>query len=315
MTPFTGSAERSLREHAYRAGRAALDDAGVAFPSVESVYAGFIWEPTMTGTRFVKEFGLTGGPVQHVENASATGAAAFRESYLSVAGGHAEIAAKNWNHGALNPDAQRRPSTPVTAEKVPASTKISDPLTSMMSAAVGRRRRRDPRHRGVGAPPAPRPAGDLGRGGGAADRALHRPPPVHGSRRRPAGDDRVGGSRGLRDAALGPDDLDLVQVHDAFPIEELVYYELLGLCPDGEGDRLVAEGATKLGGRIPVSTDGGLIGRGHPGGPTGLAQIWETTVQLRGEADERQVDGARVGLCHMVGGGSVCTIHILKRTD
>ena len=114
-------------------------------------------------------------------------------------------------------------------------------------------------------------------------------------------------------SSLGPEDLDLVQVHDAFPIEELVYYELLGLCADGEGDRLVSEGATKLGGRIPFSTDGGLIGRGHPGGSTGLAQIWETTLQLRGEAGSRQVPDARVGLCHMVGGGSVCLIHILKR--
>jgi acetyl-CoA acetyltransferase len=114
-------------------------------------------------------------------------------------------------------------------------------------------------------------------------------------------------------AGLGPKDLDLVQVHDAFPIEELEYYELLGICEDGHGDELVRTGATRLGGRIPFSTDGGLIGRGHPGGPTGLAQIWETTLQLRGEAVGRQVDGARVGLCHMVGGGSVCAIHILVR--
>ena len=63
----------------------------------------------------------------------------------------------------------------------------------------------------------------------------------------------------------------------------------------------------------PVSTDGGLIARGHPGGPTGLAQIWETTLQLRGEAGKRQIDGARVGLCHMMGGGSGCAIHILAR--
>jgi len=62
-----------------------------------------------------------------------------------------------------------------------------------------------------------------------------------------------------------------------------------------------------------VSTDGGLIARGHPGGPTGLAQIWETTLQLRGEAGKRQVKDAKVGLCHMMGGGSVCVIHLLVR--
>jgi acetyl-CoA acetyltransferase len=115
------------------------------------------------------------------------------------------------------------------------------------------------------------------------------------------------------EAGLGPEDLDLVQVHDAFAIEELEYYELLGLCPTGEAERCIEEGDFELGGRIPVSTDGGLIARGHPGGPTGLAQIWETTLQLRGEAGKRQVEGARVGLCHMMGGGSVCVIHILQR--
>src|SRR3546814_8013971 len=98
--------------------------------------------------------------------------------------------------------------------------------------------------------------------------------------------------------------MDLVQVHDAFPSEELVYYVRLGICGDGEGDKLVVTGETSLGGRIPFSTDGGLTARGHPGGPTGLAQIHETVVQLRRAAGQRQVEGARTGLCHMAGAGS-----------
>ncbi|HBG29800.1 MAG TPA: transporter, partial [Gammaproteobacteria bacterium] len=89
------------------------------------------------------------------------------------------------------------------------------------------------------------------------------------------------------EAGLGPNDVSLVHVHDAFPIEELMYYELMGFCGDGEGDKLVLEGATEIGGRIPFSTDGGLIARGHPGGPTGLAQVWDATLQLRGEAGQR----------------------------
>jgi acetyl-CoA acetyltransferase len=115
------------------------------------------------------------------------------------------------------------------------------------------------------------------------------------------------------EAGLGPEDMDLVQVHDAFAIEELEYYELLGLCREGEAEACIERGDFARGGRVAVSTDGGLIARGHPGGPTGLAQIWETTLQLRGEAGKRQVDGARVGMCHMMGGGSVCAIHILAR--
>jgi acetyl-CoA acetyltransferase len=115
------------------------------------------------------------------------------------------------------------------------------------------------------------------------------------------------------EAGIGPEDLDLVQVHDAFAIEELEYYELLGLCGEGEAEAAIERGDFAPGGRVPVSTDGGLIARGHPGGPTGLAQIWETTLQLRSEAGRRQVENARIGLCHMMGGGSVCVIHLLVR--
>ena len=113
-------------------------------------------------------------------------------------------------------------------------------------------------------------------------------------------------------AGLGPDDVSVAYCHDAFVNEELEYYELLGFCPEGEAERLVAEGATGPGGRIPFNTDGGLLARGHPGGPTGLAMIHEAVLQLRGEADGRQVDGARVALAHLVGGGSVATVNLLQ---
>ena len=108
-------------------------------------------------------------------------------------------------------------------------------------------------------------------------------------------------------------DVSVTLVHDAFASEELEYYELLGFCREGEAEKLVEEKQTHLGGRFPFNTDGGLIARGHPGGPTGLAQIFELTRQLRGEAGPRQVANARIGLAHLVGGGSVCTVSILKR--
>ena len=113
-------------------------------------------------------------------------------------------------------------------------------------------------------------------------------------------------------ASLGPDDVDLALCHDAFANEELEYYELLGFCPEGDGEKLVDEGATSLGGRIPFNTDGGLIARGHPGGPTGLAIVHEIVQQLRGEAGARQVEGARTALAHLVGGGSVCTVNLFQ---
>jgi acetyl-CoA acetyltransferase len=112
-------------------------------------------------------------------------------------------------------------------------------------------------------------------------------------------------------AGLGPEDVSVAFCHDAFVNEEIEYYELLGFCGEGEGDKLVEAGETGPGGRIPFNTDGGLTARGHPGGPTGLAIVHECVQQLRGEADGRQVDSARVALAHLVGGGSVCTVNLL----
>jgi acetyl-CoA acetyltransferase len=352
------------------AGMAALRDAGLSFREVQAAYVGHIFAPVMTGVRVMKEFGLTGIPVQHVENASATGSAAFREACLAVAAGHydvamvlgfdkmttmiqqssagtaaenmedailpaaffalwatrrmhergmkaehlARIAAKNFNNGALNPMSQRQPDRPVTVDKVLGSRMVAWPLTTMMSCPIG-----------DGAACA-----IVGRADLATKLRPDRPvvrvaASALQSERYARGHLFVGPVVGpaqmtidtsaavYEEAGIGPDDVDLVQVHDAFAIEELEYYELLGLCRPGEAEACIERGDFELGGRVPVSTDGGLIARGHPGGPTGLAQIWETTLQLRGEAGKRQVAGARIGLCHMMGGGSVCVIHILRR--
>lgn len=368
--------EKPNGEMALAAGRAALQDAGLTFPDVNAAYVGHIFASVMSGVRVMKEFGLTGLPIQRIENASATGSAAFREACLAVSAGHydvamvlgfdkmttmiqsstagtapenmedailpaaffamwatrrmhergtspehlARIAAKNFNNGAKNPMSQRQATEPVTAEKVLKSRMVAWPLTTMMSCPIG-----------DGAACAIVGRADL------ATR-LHPDRPVvrvvastlqseryergHVFQGPVVGPARmtVDASRAVyEEAGLGPDDLDLVQVHDAFVIEELEYYELLGLCREGEAEQCIERGDFELGGRCPVSTDGGLIARGHPGGPTGLAQIWETTLQLRGEAGARQVkrhatgEIARTGLCHMMGGGSVCVIHILQR--
>jgi acetyl-CoA acetyltransferase len=224
----------------------------------------------------------------------------------------AALAAKNWNHARHNPMAQRRADHHVTVEEILDSTMISFPHTSKMACAAG--------------------------GGAAAAivateqvaRRLAVPQiKVRASQQRsetyteghvflgavigPAQMTQDTALAAYEQAGLGPADLDLVQVHDAFPVEELASYELLGICGDGDGDKLVANGETSLGGRIPFSTDGGLIARGHPGGPTGLAQIHETVLQLRADAGRRQVEGARTGLCHMACAGSECVVHSLQR--
>ena len=114
-------------------------------------------------------------------------------------------------------------------------------------------------------------------------------------------------------AGLGPDDLDLVELHDCFATAEILHYENLGLCKDGEAGRLIDEGETALGGRIPVNVSGGLLSKGHPLGATGVANMYEVSTHLRGEAGDRQVQGARVGLTHVIGLGSACAIHVLEK--
>ncbi len=114
-------------------------------------------------------------------------------------------------------------------------------------------------------------------------------------------------------AGLGPDDIDLVELHDCFATAEILHYENLGLCGDGEAGRMIDEGEVALGGRIPVNVSGGLLSKGHPLGATGIANIYEVSTHLRGEAGERQVEGAKIGLTHVIGLGSACGIHILEK--
>jgi len=115
-------------------------------------------------------------------------------------------------------------------------------------------------------------------------------------------------------AGLGPSDIDVATVHDCFTIAEIVAYEDLGFCEKGEGGKLIEEKETYVTGRIPVNVDGGLKSKGHPLGATGVSMAVEITKQLRGEAGERQVKDAAVGLVHNVGGtGQVVAVHIFRR--
>jgi acetyl-CoA acetyltransferase len=114
-------------------------------------------------------------------------------------------------------------------------------------------------------------------------------------------------------AGVGPKDLHLVELHDCFATAEMLHYENLGLCGDGEAGRMIDEGHTALGGKIPVNASGGLLSKGHPLGATGIANIYEVSTHLRGEAGKRQVEGARIGLTHVIGLGSACAIHVLEK--
>lgn len=126
---------------------------------------------------------------------------------------------------------------------------------------------------------------------------------------------RTAASQAYEMAGIGPDDIDLVELHDCFATAELLHYENLGLCRDGEAGRMIDTGESALGGRIPVNVSGGLLSKGHPLGATGIANIYEISTHLRGEAGKRQVDGARLGLTHVLGLGTACAIHVLERVN
>lgn len=124
---------------------------------------------------------------------------------------------------------------------------------------------------------------------------------------------RLAAKKAYEMAGLGAEDIDLVELHDCFATAEILHYENLGLCKDGEAGMMIDTGAVALGGRIPVNVSGGLLSKGHPLGATGIANIYEVATHLRGEAGKRQVEGARIGMTHVIGLGSACGIHILEK--
>jgi acetyl-CoA acetyltransferase len=220
----------------------------------------------------------------------------------------AKVAVKNRAHAALNPLAQYR--EPISVKDVLGSPMVADPLTRfsccptsdggaaavLMSREAVRRFRIERPVRVL--------SSSLASGGYRAEDLAH------------LEIDRRAAHQAYEAADVGPEDVDVAEVHDAFTISEIVHYEDLGFCAPGDGASLVESGETAIGGRLPVSTSGGLLSRGHPLGATGIAQAIEIVTQLRGEAETRQVQGARIGLIHCVGGfiahdAAATAIHIL----
>ncbi|MBT4162434.1 MAG: thiolase family protein [Gammaproteobacteria bacterium] len=224
----------------------------------------------------------------------ASGARAHMEAYGTTAEQFAAVSAKNSFHGHLNERAQFREE--LTVEEVLAQPMIAEPLTRPMCSPIGD---------GAAAVVvvSEKKAREMG---------LVNPVKAVSSVLRSGWDhakgDKYSGSADLcistayEEAAIGPEDLSLVELHDASAPSEIMTYDTLGLCAKGEGGILVESGATKLGGKIPVNTSGGLLRKGHPIGATGIAQLVELTEQLRGTAGARQVEGAKVGLAHNGGG-------------
>lgn len=223
----------------------------------------------------------------------------------------AMVVEKNSANGALNPNAQHR--RPLTVDQVLNSRTIADPLTLYMCASMGDgaaavilcEKERAKKH---GLSPLVTIAACVLKSGRYAD---------------PRNPDRpsltaVTADEAYERAGLGPQDIDVAEVHDAMAPSELYHYEDLGFCGKGEGAAMIEEGRTRITGDIPVNPSGGLVARGHPVAATGLAQVAEITWQLRGQAGARQVAGPRVGLIENTGGivedeAGVATVTILKK--
>ncbi len=207
----------------------------------------------------------------------------------------AMVTAKNSFHGSLNPKAQFQ--SEMTIEEVLAQPMISPPLTRPMlcpvadgGAAAVIVSERKARQLGISKPV--RLVSSV----------------VHSYFEHPDGaEDNVSSmciDEAYYEAGVGPEDLDVLEVHDSSAPCEILYYEGLHICPPGDSVKMLADGETKLGGRLPVNTSGGLLRKGHPVGATGVSQILELTYQLQGRAGKRQVEGATVGLAHN-GGGTI----------
>ncbi|MFN8205111.1 MAG: thiolase family protein [Solirubrobacteraceae bacterium] len=219
----------------------------------------------------------------------------------------AQVAVKSHDHAALNPKAQYR--TPVTVEEVLASREISGPLTLLMCS----------------------PIGDGAAAVVVCSQERARALDADGVKVRScvlvSGTDRQGDEPGAAErasklayerAGIGPDEVDVVELHDAAAPAELMTYEEIGLCAPGDGPALLRSGQTRLGGRRVVNPSGGLLSKGHPIGATGCGQLVELADQLRGRCGDRQVEGARVALAENGGGflgtdGAAMVVTVLSK--
>jgi len=364
MHPYQFASDTPYIEMGLTALRAALADAGLAFPAIESAFIGTTGIGMAAGRIMFNHIGSTGLACTQVENASASGSSAFQLACLEVAAGRrdctlaigvdkygdqkravlkehvnrlsdtahiplvkyalmaehlakekglapedlAGVAAKNHTNASKNPFAQFR--KPRSVEQVLASTLVAGSTTSLMCC---------PRGEGAAAAIVCSEEG-IRRLGIAGDRPVRVTASVLQSERPQQGREipsvtlaQEVAERAYEEAGITADALDVVELHDAFAIEEILYTETFGLAPKGAGQHFLREGGSAIGGRCAVNASGGLIGQGHPLGPTGIGQVHEITRQLRGEQGERQQQGARIGMAHMIGLGSIAIAHVLQR--
>lgn len=365
LTRYQKLSETTFVDMGLTAVRAALEDAGMPWEGVGSVYHGNAFLGMAPTRVMLRHLGGTGIPMTQVENASATGSSAIRQAAMDVAAGFADVSlalgidkpgpmglagaktgiktldagrivpfthfalladaymqrsgatpeqiamvgVKNARNGAKNPFAHRQKER--TLEEVMAGPAISGSLTRLQCCPIGE-----------GAAAVIIASEDAIKDMGLdATRAVRIAASVQKSER--LYDDAPGDYDAeltretmvacLEDAQISVHDLDIMECHDAFTVEELLYIEAMGLAKPGQAAAAVAAGEFDIGGSCAVSASGGLLSMGHPIGPTGVGQVAEITRQLRGEAGDRQQPGAKLALAHMLGIGAVSLAHVLVK--
>jgi acetyl-CoA acetyltransferase len=365
---------------AAKAGRAALEDAGVSYAEIEQAYAGYVYGDSTCGQRAVYELGVTGIPVFNVNNNCSTGSTALMLARQAIEGGVAEcvlvVGFEQMEKGALgskfndrtNPlerhvnvmnDLQGMDASPVaaqmfggagreyrwkygtrretfakvsekarkhaannpyalfntllTVEEVLASPEVFDPLTRYQCCPPT-----------CGAAAAVLCSDDFAKKHGASrpvyiaaqsmktDFASTFEP--HSMIKMVGYDmSKAAAADVYEQAGIGPDEVDVVELHDCFTANEVLTYEALGLCDEGGAEQFIWDGDNTYGGKVVTNPSGGLLSKGHPLGATGLAQCAELVWQLRGQGDKRQVDGARIGLQHNLGLGGAGVVTLYRR--
>ncbi len=365
---------------ASRAGRAALDDAGIDYGAVQQAYAGYVFGDSTCGQRAIYELGLTGIPVFNVNNNCSTGSSALMLASQAIKGGvvdcvlvigfeqmergalgskyddrtnpldqhaqvmidlqgfaqappaaqmfggagreyrwkygtkretFAKISAKARQHAKNNPYALFKDV--LTIEEIMASPEVFDPLTRFQCCP----------------PTCGAAAAVLCSDRFAAKHGLTNPVYIAAqamatdfassfeeeSMIKMVGYDMaVSAAKSVyEEASVGPEDIDVVELHDCFTANELLTYEAIGLCEEGGAERFIWDDDNTYGGKFVVNPSGGLLSKGHPLGATGLAQCTELVWQLRGQAEKRQVEGARVALQHNLGLGGACVMTVYRK--
>ena len=328
MIPFAKpGASPPYDEMGTAAARLALQDAGIGYQAVLQAYAGYVYGDSTAGQKAIYPLGLTGLPIVNVNNNCSTGSTALFLGRQAVESGAADcvlvLGFEQMQPGALGTIFQDRPSPfvdfdavtdkLVDAKQIPLALRYfgGAGLSHMQKygtkletfAKVRAKASRHARNNPLAIFRAQAMVTDFASTFDSNDMM------------RVVGFDmaRAAATLVYERACLGPDDIDVIELHDCFAQNELITYEALGLCGEGGAEAFVENGDNTYGGKVVTNPSGGLLSKGHPLGATGLAQCYELTRQLRGDAGATQVDGARRALQHNLGLGGACVVTLYEQ--